>query len=98
MPNPQDQWPCGLRDGVRQLDDSKTSYLSLISCLAIGTPVVLSKQPQYVLLGVTNNADAVVVDIEFDPREPYLRNKVTGYHVVELQYPPTRVLIYIDAA
>ncbi|CAN0543214.1 unnamed protein product, partial [Laminaria digitata] len=39
-----------------------------------------------------------VVDIEFDPREPYLRNKVTGYHVVELQYPPTRVLIYIEAA
>lgn len=86
-----------MRDGVRQLDDSQKSNLSQISCLAIGTPVVLSKQPRYVLLGVTNNADAVVVDIEFDPQEPYLGNKATGYHV-ELQYPPTRVLIYIDVA
>ncbi|CAM9552069.1 unnamed protein product, partial [Laminaria digitata] len=48
-------------------------------------------------LGVTNNADAVVVDIEFDPREPYLQYTVTGYHVVELQFKPTRVLIYIEA-
>lgn len=98
VPDCQKPWPCGLHGGVRHLDDSKTSYLSRISCLAIGTPVVLSKQPQYVLLGVTNNADAVVVDIEFDPREPYLQNRVTGYHVVELQFPPTRVLIYVEAA
>ncbi|MEP4803245.1 MAG: hypothetical protein ABJZ69_02470 [Hyphomicrobiales bacterium] len=87
-----------MRDGVRQLDDSKTSNLWQISCLAMGTPVALSIQPQYVLLGVTNSAGAVVVDIEFDPREPYLGNKVTCYHAVELQNPPTRVLIYIDAA
>ncbi|CAM9575353.1 unnamed protein product, partial [Laminaria digitata] len=96
--DPEQAWPCGLHDGVRQLDDSKTNNLSRVSCLAIGTPVVLSKQPQYVLLGVTNNADAVVVDIELDPREPYLQNMATGYRVVELQFPPTRVLIYIEAA
>ena len=60
---------------------------------------MLSKQPQYVLLGTTNNADAMVVDIEFDPREPYLRNRVTGYRVVvELQFLPTRVVIFIEAA
>ncbi|CAM9514846.1 unnamed protein product, partial [Laminaria digitata] len=49
-------------------------------------------------LGVTNNADGEITTIELDPREPYLRDKKPGYQVVQLQFPPSRILVRIDAA
>ena len=66
--------------------------------LAIGGAVVIHKQPQFVLLGVCNNSDGVIRSIELDPREDYLIDRTPGYSVVNLKYPPLRVLVYIKTA
>ncbi|CAN0250884.1 unnamed protein product, partial [Ectocarpus sp. 8 AP-2014] len=54
--------------------------------------------PQFVLLGVCNNSDGVIHRIELDNREDYLVHSIPGYSVVNLRYPPVRVLVYIKSA
>lgn len=64
----------------------------------IGAPVVLHRSPQVVQLGVTNNSDATIYGKKLDPREKNLIHRPAGYSVVDLQYPPARVLIHIETA
>lgn len=98
VPNPDAPWPTRLRDGVRGQEDPKTTKLPQVSCVVISAKVVMGRHPQHFKLGVMNNADAEIATIELDPREPYLRNKRRGYHIVQLQFPPTRVFVHIAAA
>ena len=91
-------WPAGLREEINSLDDAKTKDLPTLSFLAVGGAVVIHKQPQFVLLGVCNNSDGVIRSIELDPREDFLVDRTPGYSVVNLQYAPLRVLVYIKTA
>ena len=45
-----------------------------------------------------NNSDGVIRSIELDPREDFLVDRTPGYSVVNLKYPPLRVLVYIKTA
>ncbi|CAN0295536.1 unnamed protein product, partial [Pylaiella littoralis] len=98
VPPPGASSPTGLRDEVSSLDDAKTNNLPSLACLAIGAPVVLHKSPQFVVLGVCNNADGVVCGIELGDREETLQNQEHGHRVVHLKYPPVKVQVYIKAA
>eukprot|EP00903_Cladosiphon_okamuranus_P008170 g7869.t1 len=95
-------WPTGLREEINSLDDAKTKDLPTMAFLAMDAPVVLHKQPQFVLLGVCNNSDGIIRCImrgmELDPREDFLANPTPGYFVVKLRYAPLRVLVYIKTA
>lgn len=58
VPDPLKDWPMGLRDGINELEETKTAHLHRVVCLGIGLPVVLSKPGgEYVALGVRNNSD-----------------------------------------
>lgn len=98
VPDPEAPWPPGLRDGIYRQEDPKTAKLPRISCLAIGAKVVMGRHPQHFKLGVTNNADGEITHIYLDPRESFLQNQPPGYRVIQLQFPPARVLVHIDAA
>eukprot|EP00752_Nemacystus_decipiens_P017326 g15522.t1 len=91
-------WPTGLREEVNSLDDAKTKDLPTMAFLAMDAPVVLHKQPQFVLLGVCNNSDGIIRGIELDPREDFIADPAPGYSVVNLRYAPLRVLVYIKTA
>ncbi|CAN0287289.1 unnamed protein product, partial [Scytosiphon promiscuus] len=88
-------WPSGLKEELKHLDNGKTKDLPRLACLAIGAPVVLHKSPQFVLLGVCNNSDGIIQGIELDPRE---EAATTGHSVVNLRYPPLRIMVYIHTA
>ncbi|CAB1100401.1 unnamed protein product [Ectocarpus sp. CCAP 1310/34] len=69
----------GLRDEISSLDDAKTNDLPTLACLAIGAPVVLHKQPQFVILGVCNNSDGIIRGIEITQREEVFVYIQTAY-------------------
>lgn len=98
MAPPGAAWPPGLRDEVLYLDDGATNDLPRLACLAIGAPVVLHISPQFVLLGVCNNSDGIIHGIDLDVREECVQQEHTGYSVINLRYPPVRVLVYLKSA
>lgn len=87
-----------MQDEINSLDDGKSSDLPRFACLAIGAPVVLHKSPQFVVLGVCNNAGGIIRGIELDQREDHLLHQEPGYKVVTLRYPPAKVQVYLKAA
>ena len=98
IPPPGKPWPPGLKDEVNSVDDGKTNNLPRLACLDIGAPVVLHKNPQFVLLGICNHSDGITRNIKLDPREPYIRQPNQGFSVVNLKFPPIHVLVYIETA
>ncbi|CAM9365674.1 unnamed protein product, partial [Pylaiella littoralis] len=58
--DPANPWPNGLREGTKNLEESKTEHLPRVVCLGIGLPIVLSKPTdQLVGLGICNNSDDI---------------------------------------